>query len=198
MLAILQVASFWRHHFHVAAVCFAITALSTVVFLAAQRRVPRIVGGGLLMLAVLLMFASPRLTGGFTLQKADLRPVDICDVLAGDEKRDGPRTECLILEEQWPAGSRFATVQQNPPGTLAAWTPSSIRLGCRAYFQFPWLGQALLDEFLRCLEGGEIDLVFRAPYWAAMSGFEERLGMLLERQFRLRGQFGDIEVWERR
>jgi hypothetical protein len=145
-----------------------------------------------------VLLASPVLAGTYALQPLGLRAADPCDLLARPGRRGPSRSECGLLSETWPDGTRFATIQGNDPGTLAAWTPFGARLACRTIYQFPWLGPGLLDELAACLERGEVDVVLKAPLGYDVPRLQRRLERVLRLDFELVGRHGTVEVWQRR
>ena len=194
----LRAASWWSHHFQIFALAFALALVPPLLFLGRLAR-PLALGGTLaLVVGVGGLLASPRLAGTYAPQPLGLRAADPCELVARPGRRAPSRRECGLLDEAWPAGTRFATIQQNESGALAAWTPPEARLACRLFYQFPWFRPELLDELADCLEGGEVDVVVKAPLGYDVPRLQRRLDRVLRRDFELVRRHGDVEVWQRR
>jgi hypothetical protein len=193
-----RTASWWVHHFHAAPLAF-VLALVPALLLAARLPRPLAVGA---MVAVFLvigaMLTTPTLTGKFALQTPTSRPADLCDIVMRAGRRIPSRQECAVFADAYPDGTRFATIQQNNPGSLAAWTPPTMQLACRVFYQFPWFRPELLDELADCLERGDVDVIFRGPLSYDVPRLQRRLDGLLRREFRLVHRYGEVEVWQRR
>ena len=196
--AMLRTASWWSHHFQVAGLAFALVVVPTMLLLRRLSR-PLSLGGTLaLVLGVGGLLLSPRLAGTYALQPLELRAADPCDLQERPGRRAPSRRECALLGETWPDGTRFATIQQNESGALAAWTGPEMRLACRLFYQFPWFRPELLDELADCLERGEVDVIFKAPLGYDVPRLQRRLDRVLRRDFELVRRHGDVEVWQRR
>ena len=199
VLVMLRTASWWSHHFQVAALAFALALVPPLVLLGRLAR-PLALGGTLAVaLGLAWLFATPSLAGAYTPQPLGLRAADPCDLLARSGRGgQTSRRECSLLGETWPPGTRFATIQQNESGALAAWTGPEIRLACRVFYQFPWFRPELLDELADCLERGDVDVVLRAPFGYDVPRLQRRLDRVLRSEFELVRRHGDVEVWQRR
>jgi hypothetical protein len=218
-LATLLVASWWAHHFAMAGLVLALALLPVLAFAGRARdgaeaptiqlpgvpRPGRALGPrGALVVSlgvplVVLGLIGPMLDSRVTPQPLGLKPYDPCTLLVSTyAPARAARPECGLLQEQWPAGTRFATVQGNDPGTLAAWTLPSTILACRVFYQFIWLEPALLDEAARCLAEEDVDVVLRAPLGGVNRPVHDRLVAVLRASYRLARRHGEIEVWLRR
>ena len=194
----LLTASWWSHHFQIAALAGAL-ALAPPLLLFGRLPRPASVAATVALPGVVLgLLATPSLAGSYAVQSPDLRAADPCEIVLRAQRRTPSRRECGLLGETWPAGTRFATIQQNDPGSLAAWTPPGMHLACRLFYQFPWLRPELLDELAACLERGDIDVVFRAPLRLDVPRLQARLERVMARDFALVRRHGEIEVWQRR
>lgn len=148
--------------------------------------------------ALMFGLVGPVLAARVSVQRLGWHPLDPCTLLISVfASPNARRPECELLQQQWPAGTRFATLQGNNPGTLAAWTAPSMVLTCRVFYQFVWLDPALLDEAARCLEGGDADVVFRAAPAGANRRASDPFLDVLRSSYRLARRHGAIEVWAR-
>ncbi|MCC6178120.1 MAG: hypothetical protein IT305_22690 [Chloroflexi bacterium] len=220
-VAILHVASWWAHHFQMAGLALVLALLPVLAATSAARAstwrprlvlwrgvgmpraslfVPSVALAATLGVPMLLLgLVGPVLASHVTVQRFDLSPPDPCQVLVSVYAwRGGRHPECSLLKQRWPAGTRFATIQGNDPGGLAAWTPPTMILACRVFYQFVWLEPALLDETERCLEDGGVDVVFRSPLTGDYGAVQKPFLEILRSSYRLTHRYGDIEVWTRR
>jgi hypothetical protein len=90
-----------------------------------------------LFLGVGWLLATPTPAGKLAYQPLAMRPPDLCDIVMRGGRRAPSRRECDLLAESFPAGARFATIQQNNPGSLAAWTRPRCSLAAAASTSSP-------------------------------------------------------------
>ena len=221
-LTTLTIASWWAHHFQMAGVALVLALLPLLAVLSAAgegTRAPTIglprsrwtlamlgsiprwgaLAAGVGVPMVVLGVVAPVFASRVTVQGLGWTPLDPCTMLVSVYASPGTRRpECALLQEWWPAGTRFATLQANNPGTLAAWTPPSMVLACRVFYQFVWLDPRLLDEAADCIANGAVDVVFRASPSGSYRRANDPLLDSLRSSYRLTRRHGDIEVWERR
>lgn len=125
-----------------------------------------------------------------------------CPVLPGSDVHDPQFVHCLRgLTFESDAPRTFAIVGPNSSDSPAASMPKDFRLGCRLFFQFPWHGHRLLNEFADCLDG-DVDVVvaenlihFEQPRDQVMA---RRIDSIIRGRFDLVGQCGRFMIWERR
>ena len=207
-LATLSVASWWAHHFQMAGLAFTLALLPLLTFAqAAVRRgdSPTTVRPRAALVAsigvplVVLGLVGSVLADRMAVQRLGWQPYDRCRMLVSVHASfSSRRPECDLLQQRWPEGTRFATIQVNDPGTLAAWTPPSMILACRVFYQFSWLAPSLLDEINRCLSEGDVDVIFRAAPPGSNRRPDDPFLGLLRSSYRMVHRYGDIEVWDRR
>lgn len=111
-------------------------------------------------------------------------------------RRENDPTFAACARQFVPNGGRFAVVGSNAGYTAAGATPEDFVLVCRLFYQFPWLGEQLISEFVDCL-ANRPDVVFVRPLLYFDAATTERIRKVISQRYQPIGQCGDTAVWRR-
>lgn len=148
-----------------------------------------------------VLLAGALMTGFFPTSGLSYRAPS-CPFPPDSDVQDPDFVRCLRTITFAPARTRtFAVVGPNANDTPVASMPADFIVGCRLFFQFPWNGQRMLDEFATCV-ARDVDVViaedllhFERPPHKAMA---RRIDSAVQRHFNLVGQCGRFRIWERK
>ena len=196
---ILREAAWFNHYFASLApgVFFAAVGLPVALRLVPVHRLAAVgqwLGAGFLLVAA---FATGFLSPG----AVDFRS-PTCPFSTGTEVQNPEFADCLrAVRFATGPGRTFAVKGPNSNDTPVASTPSDFVLGCRLFFQFPWHGPRLLDEFIECIDR-DVDVViaedlvhFVQPVDMARA---RKIDSIIRGKFDLVGQCGRFTIWERK
>jgi hypothetical protein len=196
---ILHQAAWFNHYFAslAPAAFFAAVALPMALRILPSTRLAALrtwLGAGVLVTGALA-------TGFFPASALDYRSPS-CPFSGTSDVQNPEFADCLRTVKFASApGRTFAVVGPNSNDTPVASTPSEFILGCRLFFQFPWHGARLLDEFVDCLDQ-HVDIViaedlihFNQPVDQARA---QRIDTIIRGKFDLVGQCGRFTIWERK